>query len=150
MPIFRIKCVKIYTCQKKFTRIYSWRSWQISGMAAGTDGMDKFHLWSVDVSSSIFIAHFSQTLNKQTLNAIFSCLTILSLFPLLQIMHVVILITKCHIKVLAGGQIAIFPGRQVHWLTNNSNKRDRSSNPIWPMMWHRGQQKSRLLGPVKF
>ena len=32
MPIFRVKSVKIYTGQKKFTRIYSWRSWQISGM----------------------------------------------------------------------------------------------------------------------
>ena len=34
MPIFRVKCVKIYTGQKKFTRIYSWRPWQISGMCA--------------------------------------------------------------------------------------------------------------------
>ena len=32
MPIFRVKSVKIYTGQKKFTRIYSWRSWQIWGM----------------------------------------------------------------------------------------------------------------------
>ena len=32
MPIFRVKSVKIYTGQKKFTRRYSWRSWQISGM----------------------------------------------------------------------------------------------------------------------
>ena len=32
MPIFRVKSVKIYTDQKKFTRIYSRRSWQISGM----------------------------------------------------------------------------------------------------------------------
>ena len=102
--------------------------------------------------SSIFIAHFSQTLNNSfnNISAIFStlgnCLTILSLFPLLQIMHVVILNTECDIKVLAGGQIAIFPGRQVHWLTNNSNKRDRSSNPIWPMMWHRGRQKKSSAG----
>ena len=34
MPIFRVKSVKIYTCQKKFTRIYLWRSWQISGMVS--------------------------------------------------------------------------------------------------------------------
>ena len=34
LPIFRVKSVKIYTGQKKFTRIYSWRSWQISGMYA--------------------------------------------------------------------------------------------------------------------
>ena len=26
LPIFRVKSVKIYTDQKKFTRIYSWRS----------------------------------------------------------------------------------------------------------------------------
>ena len=32
LPIFRVKSVKIYTGKKKFTRIYSWRSWQISGM----------------------------------------------------------------------------------------------------------------------
>ena len=32
MPIFRVKSVKIYTGQKKFTRICSWDSWQISGM----------------------------------------------------------------------------------------------------------------------
>ena len=32
MPIFRVKSVKIYTGQKKFTRVYSWLSWQISGM----------------------------------------------------------------------------------------------------------------------
>ena len=32
MPIFRVKSVKIYTGQKKFTQVYSWLSWQISGM----------------------------------------------------------------------------------------------------------------------
>ena len=32
MPIFRVKSVKIYTGQKKFTRTCSWGSWQISGM----------------------------------------------------------------------------------------------------------------------
>ena len=32
MPIFRVKSVKIYIGQKKFTRIYSLRSWQIWGM----------------------------------------------------------------------------------------------------------------------
>ena len=36
MPIFRVKSVKIYTGQKKFTRIYSWRSWQIWGMQTST------------------------------------------------------------------------------------------------------------------
>ena len=32
MPIFRVKSVKIYTGQKKFTRVYPWRPWQISDM----------------------------------------------------------------------------------------------------------------------
>ena len=32
MPIFCVKSVKVYTGQKKFTRVYSWLSWQISGM----------------------------------------------------------------------------------------------------------------------
>ena len=32
MPIFRVKSVKIYTGQKKFTRVCPWRPWQISGM----------------------------------------------------------------------------------------------------------------------
>ena len=32
MPIFRIKSVKIYTGQKKFTRVYPWDPWQIRGM----------------------------------------------------------------------------------------------------------------------
>ena len=32
MPIFRVKSVKIYTGQKKFTRIYLWDPWQIRGM----------------------------------------------------------------------------------------------------------------------
>ena len=33
MPIFRVKSVKIYTGQKNFTQVYSWLSWQISGMS---------------------------------------------------------------------------------------------------------------------
>ena len=32
MPIFCVKSVKIYTGQIKFTRVYLWLSWQISGM----------------------------------------------------------------------------------------------------------------------
>ena len=32
LPIFRVKFVKIYTGQKKFTRVCPWRPWQISGM----------------------------------------------------------------------------------------------------------------------
>ena len=34
MPIFRVKSVKIYTGQKKFTRIYPWDPWQIRGMSS--------------------------------------------------------------------------------------------------------------------
>ena len=33
LPIFRVKSVKIYTGQKKFTRVCPWRPWQISGMS---------------------------------------------------------------------------------------------------------------------
>ena len=36
MPIFRVKSVKIYTGQKKFTRIYPWDPWQIWGMTKRT------------------------------------------------------------------------------------------------------------------
>ena len=32
MPIFRVKSVKIYTGQKKITRMNPWDPWQISGM----------------------------------------------------------------------------------------------------------------------
>ena len=35
MPIFRVKSVKIYTGQKKSTRIYPWDPWQIWGMCGG-------------------------------------------------------------------------------------------------------------------
>ena len=39
MPIFRVKSVKIYTGQKKFTRTPSARPWQISGMIINTTGI---------------------------------------------------------------------------------------------------------------
>ena len=32
MPICRVQSVKIYTGQKKFTRVYPWDPWQIRGM----------------------------------------------------------------------------------------------------------------------
>ena len=38
LTIFRVKSVKIYTGQKKFTRTCSWGSWQISGMWGMTIG----------------------------------------------------------------------------------------------------------------
>ena len=40
MPIFRVKSVKIYTGQKKFTRIYPWDPWQIWGMDNGSVVVD--------------------------------------------------------------------------------------------------------------
>ena len=39
MPIFRVKSVKIYTGQKKFTRTPSARPWQIWGMCTMYNGM---------------------------------------------------------------------------------------------------------------
>ena len=36
MPIFRVKSVKIYTGQKKFTRVYPWYLWQIRGMVTAS------------------------------------------------------------------------------------------------------------------
>ena len=39
MPIFCVESVKIYTGQKKFTRIYPWDPWQISGMTSISDGI---------------------------------------------------------------------------------------------------------------
>ena len=35
LAIFHVKSVKIYTGQKKFTRIHPWDPWQISGMLPG-------------------------------------------------------------------------------------------------------------------
>ena len=55
MPIFCVKSVKIYTGQKKFTRTYSWRSWQISGMYTATikshandDSWFTHNIWSLE------------------------------------------------------------------------------------------------------
>ena len=83
MTIFRVKSVKIYAGQKKFTRIYSWRSWQISGMFRDGDRgvptsacvscrclflgsvffMPFLHLWHID-SSIAGIAVFPLELRK--------------------------------------------------------------------------------------
>ena len=49
LPIFRVKSVKIYTGQKKFTQIYSWRLWQIWGMC-----------WCTKSCKTTFYAHLSQ------------------------------------------------------------------------------------------
>ena len=43
MPIFRVKSVKLYTGQKKFTRTCSWGSWQISGM----NSISVCNLWTL-------------------------------------------------------------------------------------------------------
>ena len=72
MPIFCVKSVKIYTGPKKFTRIYSWGSWQIWGMDPDTcqlgnptsDCMSEwvtewFHLfWVVDAVVVIYWWYF--------------------------------------------------------------------------------------------
>ena len=43
MPIFRVKSVKIYTGQKRFTRIYPWDPWQISGMVSSLSNVNIFY-----------------------------------------------------------------------------------------------------------
>ena len=43
MPIFCIKSVKIYTGQKKLTRIYPWDPWQISGMVSSLSNVNIFY-----------------------------------------------------------------------------------------------------------
>ena len=60
MPIFRVKSVKIYTSQKKFTRVYPWLPWQIWGMVHRCTF--KFPLLSLVKSSQvkIILIEFSQ------------------------------------------------------------------------------------------
>ena len=43
MPIFCVKSVKIYTGQKKLTRIYPWDPWQISGMVSSLSNVNIFY-----------------------------------------------------------------------------------------------------------
>ena len=43
MPIFCVKSVKIYTGQKKFTWIYPWDPWQISGMVSSLSNVNIFY-----------------------------------------------------------------------------------------------------------
>ena len=50
MPIFRVKSVKNYTGQKKFTRELSWLSWQIWGMG-------KIWNWETNIDSTWFCGH---------------------------------------------------------------------------------------------
>ena len=51
MPIFRFKSVKIYTGQKKFTRVSLVGSWQISGMAAAYNLAFTFLSGQADIKS---------------------------------------------------------------------------------------------------
>ena len=44
MPIFRVKSVKIYTGQKKSTRVYPWLPWQIWGMVLTISWVFSFKL----------------------------------------------------------------------------------------------------------
>ena len=43
MPFFCVKSVKIYTGQKRFTRIYPWDPWQISGMVSSLSNVNIFY-----------------------------------------------------------------------------------------------------------
>ena len=43
MPIFCVESVKIYTGQKKFTRIYAGDPWQISGMVSSLSNVNIFY-----------------------------------------------------------------------------------------------------------
>ena len=52
MPIFRVKSVKIYTGQKKFTRVYPWDPWQIWGMTIAFQSM------CVNAKSSFYCCRF--------------------------------------------------------------------------------------------
>ena len=45
MPIFRVKSVKIYTGQKKFTRTPSARPWQVWGMVVSQCFVNTKYLW---------------------------------------------------------------------------------------------------------
>ena len=52
LPIFRVKSVKIYTGQKKFTWEFSWLSWQIWGMFPSCTAPE---IWLKSVSAQITI-----------------------------------------------------------------------------------------------
>ena len=59
MPIFRVKSVKIYTGQKKFTRTPSACPWQISGMTICLSGnsvsANKVQQWNPQKEESTFL-----------------------------------------------------------------------------------------------
>ena len=68
LPIFRVKSVKIYTGQKKFTRTCPWRPWQIWGMVKASSAkivahrgskfeVDRCHQLSSPVISCQYFHH---------------------------------------------------------------------------------------------
>ena len=57
MTIFRVKSVKIYTGQKKFTRVYPWRLWQISGMMRNYVFPQKCGIYFSKSSTKIIVQH---------------------------------------------------------------------------------------------
>ena len=59
MPIFRVKFVKIYTGQKKFTWIYSWRLWQIWGMG-------------ITIIHPIFVLKIKRAVSREAFYVLFS------------------------------------------------------------------------------
>ena len=70
MPIFRVKSVKIYTGQKKFTRTCLWRPWQISGMVLPCFTAKLSNFWGVNYL--IFRESFFINLSKSTVFARFA------------------------------------------------------------------------------
>ena len=66
MPIFCVKSVKIYTGQKKITRVYPWRPWQISGMGlicVLSGKIPDSGWWNVQVSCQMSSNYQENTLN---------------------------------------------------------------------------------------
>ena len=57
MLIFRVKSVKIYTGQKKFTRVYPWDPWQIWGMGQSGQKWGR-QKWPILVSGQNFSSNF--------------------------------------------------------------------------------------------
>ena len=68
LPIVCLKSVKIYTSQKNFTRIYSWRSWEIWGMIIPKYSRQVAHYILV----SIFLSSYSLLLDLNWRTILFS------------------------------------------------------------------------------
>ena len=88
MPIFCVKSVKIYTGQKKFTRVYSWLSWQIWGMSEIWSRSNAFTVdcWILFLTLPLFVSekirHVHQIFVKPELHTSDSLVEILR-FPYL-------------------------------------------------------------------